>query len=128
MLAISLEDTIVALRQLHPPPSNLVPRHTFDYQPEQTFVLDRILFAQALAIAPHLSLGGLSGMVYEHLSRCFILGDPSLRFSELFEVDVIVVRGDIPRWVTLVLGERKLLAMVKDINGICLIVVGDVFF
>jgi hypothetical protein len=81
-ITIPLEDTIVAMRQLHPPPSNLVPLPIFDYKPEHTFVLDRILFAQTLAIAPHLSR--LYGMVYEHLLGCLILEDPSSRFSELF--------------------------------------------
>jgi hypothetical protein len=86
------------------------------------------MFAQALAIAPHLSSCRLSGMVYEHFSKCFILEDPSLRFSELFKADVIVARGDIPRSMTLVLGVRKLLAMINDIGGICLIIVSEMFF
>jgi len=42
------------------------------------------MFAQTLTIAPHLSLGGLSGMVYEYFSGCFILEDPFLGFLELF--------------------------------------------
>jgi hypothetical protein len=64
--------------------SNFIPPPIFNYQPKHTFVLDMILFAQALAIVPHLSLGGLFGMVYECLSKCFILKDPSLGFLELF--------------------------------------------
>jgi len=44
------------------------------------------MFAQALTIAPHLSLGGFYGMVYDHFLRCFILEDPSLGFSKLFQV------------------------------------------
>ncbi len=67
MSTIPLEDIVAVLCQLHPPPLNLVPLF-FYYQLEHTFVFDRTLFAQTLAIAPHLSLGGLSGMVYEHLS------------------------------------------------------------
>jgi len=66
-------------------------------------------------------------MVYEHLSRCFIPENPSLRFSELFQVIVVVTHGDIPRLVALVLGANKLLAMVKDIGGLCFIVVGEMF-
>jgi hypothetical protein len=46
--------------------------------------MDKILFAQALTIAPHLSSSGLSRMVYEHLSICFIPEDPSLEFLEFF--------------------------------------------
>jgi hypothetical protein len=42
------------------------------------------MFAQALASAPHLSLGGFFGMVYEHVSGCFILEGPSSWFLELF--------------------------------------------
>jgi hypothetical protein len=48
--------------------------------------MHRTLFAQTLAIAPHLSLGGLSRMVYEHLSGYFIPKDPSLGFLKLFKV------------------------------------------
>jgi hypothetical protein len=40
------------------------------------------MFIQALATTPHLFLG--FKMVYEYLSRCFILEDPSLGFLELF--------------------------------------------
>jgi hypothetical protein len=65
-------------------------------------------------------------MVYEHLSGCFILEDPSLGFSELFQV-VTIVRGDILRLVALVLGANKLLAMAKDIGGLHLNAVGEVF-
>jgi hypothetical protein len=51
------------------------------------------MFAQALTIIPHLSLGGLFRMVYEHFSRCFILEIPSLGFSKLFQVVAIVICG-----------------------------------
>ncbi len=87
---IPLENTIVALRKLHPAPSDLVLPPTFDYQPKHIFVLYKTLFAQTLAIAPHLSLGGLSRMVYEHLSRCFIPKDPSSGFSKLFQIVVVI--------------------------------------
>jgi hypothetical protein len=66
-------------------------------------------------------------MVYEHLSRCFIPKDPFSGFSKLFQVVTIVVHGDIPKSVALVLGAIRLLAMVKDISGFCLIVVSDMF-
>jgi hypothetical protein len=64
--------------------SNLTPPPIFNYQPKHIFVLGGIMFAQVLVIAPHLFLGGLFGMIYECLSICFILEDPSLRFLELF--------------------------------------------
>jgi len=67
-------------------------------------------------------------MVYEHLLGCLILKDPSLGFLKLFQVVVIIVCGDIPKSVALVLGVSRLLAMAKDINGFCLIPVGKVFF
>jgi hypothetical protein len=84
------KDTIVALCKLHPLPLNIVLPSIFNYKHEHTYVLDRTLFAQALAIVPHLSSNGLSKMVYEHLLGCFILKDPSSRFSKLFQVVVIV--------------------------------------
>jgi len=71
-LAIPLEDIVVALRQLHPPPLGLVPPPIFDYKLEHIFLLDRTLFTEALAIVSHLFSNGLSMMVYEHLSSCFI--------------------------------------------------------
>jgi hypothetical protein len=66
---ILLEDTIVAL---HPPSINLVLPPIFNYQLIHIFNLDRIMFAQALAITFHLSLGGLFGKVFEHLLGCLI--------------------------------------------------------
>jgi hypothetical protein len=86
------------------------------------------LFVQTLATTPHLSLDGFSGLVYEYLLRCFILEDPSLRVSKLFHVGVVVVRGDIPRLVALVLGANKLLAMANDTSGLHPIIVGEEFF
>jgi hypothetical protein len=84
MLTIFSKDIVVVLHQFHPPPSDLVLSFIFYYKPKHTFVLDKILFFQVLAIVPHLSTHGLSRMVYEHLLGCFILKDPSLGFSELF--------------------------------------------
>ncbi len=52
-------------------------------------------------------------MVYEHLLGCFIPKDTSSGFLELFQVVVIVVRGDILRLVALKLRASKLLAMEK---------------
>jgi hypothetical protein len=86
------------------------------------------LFAHALAIAPHFSLGGLSMMVYEHLSRCFIPINPSSGFSKLFWVVIAIAHGDIPRLMALVLGANKLLAMVKDIGNLYFISVSKMFF
>jgi len=60
------------------------------------------LFAQALAIVSHLSLGGFSGIVYEHFLGCFILEDSSLGFSKLLQT--IIRCGHIPRSVALMLG------------------------
>jgi hypothetical protein len=68
-------------------------------------------------------------MVYELLSRCFILlEDPSLGFLELFQAIVIVARDYIFKLVALVLGVNKLLAMAKDIGGLRSIIVSEVFF
>ncbi len=86
------------------------------------------MFVQALATTPHLSLGGFFGMVYEHLSVCFIPKDPSSRFLEFFQIAVVVICEDILKSITLVLGANRLLAMVKDIGGLHPIVVGKVFF
>jgi len=43
-LTIPSKDTIVALRELHPLLSNLIPKPIFDYQLEHIFVLDKTLF------------------------------------------------------------------------------------
>jgi len=109
MSAIPLEDIVVALSQLHPPLSNLAPT-IFDFKFKHIFISDKAMFTQALAIAPHLSLKGLSGMVYEHLSRCFIPKDPSSRFSKLLQSIIIVAH--IPRSMALMLGVNRLLVMI----------------
>jgi hypothetical protein len=124
---IPSKDTIVTLCQLHSLPSEHVPPFTFDFQPKHTFVLDMTLFVQALTIAPHLFLGGLSRMVYEHLSRCFILRNPSSRFSKLFQIVAIAPQGDIPRLMALVLGVSRLLVMAKNTGNLCPIIVGKAF-
>jgi hypothetical protein len=126
MQTIPLEDIVVTLHQLHPLFSNLVLPH-FNYKLKHIFVLDRILFTQTLTITPHLSSNGLFGMVYEHLSKCFIPKDRSLGFSELFQATATVTHGDIPRLMALMLGANRLLAMGKDIGGLHFIVVGKVF-
>ncbi len=66
-------------------------------------------------------------MVYEHISGCFILKDPSSGFSKLFRVMAIVVCGDISRLVALVVVVSRLLIMAKDIGGFPLIIMGEVF-
>ncbi len=68
-----------------------------------------------------------NSLTYEHLSGCFILEDPSLGFSELFQVAAIAIRGDILRLMALVLGASRLLAIAKDISGLCHIAIGEVF-
>jgi hypothetical protein len=80
---IPLEDTIVALPQLHFLLLDLIPPPIFDYQLQHIVAMDWTLFTQSLTIAPHLFLGGFYGMVYEHLLKCFIPKDPSTRFSKL---------------------------------------------
>jgi hypothetical protein len=62
-----------------------------------------MFLTHALAVAPYLFMGGLFRMVYEHLSKCFILEDPSLGFLELFQTIVVIAHGDIPRSVALML-------------------------
>jgi hypothetical protein len=118
------KNTIAALHQLHPLPSNRVFSLIFYYKFEHNFVLDRTLFAHALAIAPHLFSGELSKIVYHFLGR-FIPKDPSSRFLNLFQV-VVIASGDILGLVALMLGTRKLLIMAKDIG--CLIPIGKAFF
>jgi hypothetical protein len=127
MPSIPLEDTIATLCQLHPLPSNHVFPLVFNYQPKHTFVLNRILFTYALTTIPHLSLGGLSGMVYEHILGCFIPEVPSLGFLKLFQA-FVVAHGDIFKLVALMLGANRLLLMAKNTKGFCLIVVGKVCF
>jgi hypothetical protein len=119
------KDTIAALHQLHPLPSDRVFSLIFYYKFEHNFVLDRTLFAHALAIVPHLFLSGLSKIVY-HFLGCFISKDPSSRFLNLFQV-VVIASGDILGLVALMLRTRKLLIMAKDTGGLCLILVGKAF-
>jgi hypothetical protein len=125
--AIPSKDIIADLHQPHPPPSNLVPPLIFDFKLEHIFVLNKILFAQALTFAPHLLLGGFFGMIYEHISGCFMLKDPSLRFLELFQAIDVVAYGDILRSVALVLRVSKLLVMAKDTDGLRFMAIGKVF-
>jgi hypothetical protein len=68
MPTIPLKNIVATLHQLHPLLLDHVLPYIFYYKLEHTFVMERTLFAHALAIAPHLFLGELFGMVYEHLS------------------------------------------------------------
>jgi hypothetical protein len=45
MLAIPFKDIVVVLHQLHPLPSDPILPLIFYYQPKDTFILDKILFA-----------------------------------------------------------------------------------
>jgi hypothetical protein len=67
-------------------------------------------------------------MVYEHPLGCFILEDTFSRFLELFQVLILVVRGDIFRSMALVLGANKLLTLAKDFGGLHPIVISEMFF
>jgi hypothetical protein len=124
---IPLKNIVAILHQLHPLPSGLIPPPIFGYQLEHIFVLDRILFTQAIATIPHLFLDKLSGMVCEHLLGCFIPKDPSSGFLKLFHIVTVVVHGDIPKSVALMLGTIRLLAMAKVINGLHFIIIGEMF-
>ncbi len=124
MPTIISKDTIVILHQLHPP-SNLVPPPIFNYQPKHTFILDKIIFAQALTIIPLFFFNEFSRMVYEHFLRCFIPKDPSSWFSELFQVGDVVAHGDTLRLLALVPGVNRLL--IKDTNSFHTIAMGEVF-
>jgi hypothetical protein len=48
-------------------------------------------------------------MVYEHLLGCFILEDPSLKFSKKFQAVVFIAHGVILKSVALMLGVSRLL-------------------
>jgi hypothetical protein len=87
--------------------------------------MDKISFAQALAIVPNLSLGGLFGVVYEHFLGCLILEDPFLGFWKLFQA--VIAHGDIPKLMALVLRVGRLLAMAKDNGGLRPIALGKMF-
>jgi hypothetical protein len=65
-----------------------------------------------------------SFFIYEHLSRCFILKESSSRFLKLFQVATIVIHGDIPRLVALVLGANRLFTMAMDTGGLHPIAIG----
>ncbi len=85
------------------------------------------MFAQALTTTPHLFSSGLFRMEYEHLSRSFILEDPSLRVLKLFQAIAIVARTNFLRSMALMLRANILLAMEKNTGGFHPIVVGDMF-
>ncbi len=122
------KNIVVALHQVQPPPSDLVLPPIFYYQPKNIFVLNRTMFAKALATAPHLFSNGLFGMINEHLSGCFTPKDPSVSFSKLLQVVTTIVCRDIFRSMALMLGVNKLLVMAKNIGGLCPIAMGEVFF
>jgi hypothetical protein len=124
---ISLEDTVVALHQLHLLPLDLVLPPISNYQPKHIFFINKTLFTQALPDVPHLSLSGFFRMVYEHLLGCFIPKDPSSGFLELFQVAIVVVHGDMLKVMALMLGANILLVVVKDFGGIRLIIVNEMF-
>jgi hypothetical protein len=51
---------------------------------------------------------------------------PIFKVLQLFQV-IVITRGDIPRSVALVLGDNKLLAMVKYTSGLRPIAANDMF-
>jgi hypothetical protein len=120
---IPLEDTIVAMCQLHPLLSYLIPPPISNYQLEHIFVWIGLCLPNCY---PFVFKWAIWDVVYEHLLGCFIPEDPSLGFSELFQIAIVVACGVILRSTVLVLGASKLLVMAKDTNGFYPI--GEVFF
>jgi hypothetical protein len=53
---------------------------------------------------------------------------PSSGILKLFQAIDVIVHEDIPKLVALVLGVNRLLAMAKDIGGLCPIATRKVFF
>jgi hypothetical protein len=119
------KDIIVALCQLHPLLLVHLFSPMFDYKLEH-FILNRTLFMQVLTIVSYLFFK-LFRMVYEHFSRCFIPKDSSLKFSKLFQVIITIAHGDISKFMTLMLGPNRLLAMAKDTTSLRPITICEMF-
>jgi len=81
---------------------------------------------QVLTIVSYLFFK-LFRMVYEHFSRCFIPKDSSLKFSKLFQVIITIAHGDISKFMTLMLGPNRLLAMAKDTTSLRPITICEMF-
>jgi hypothetical protein len=97
-----------------------------NYEPNQAFELSFDFFKLAFQHMPHLSTSGHFGMVFEHLQNCFHLYDSTNGFLRLFQLCFHIAQGHILRQITHVVVVPCLLAMIKPLDEVCPIVVGNV--
>jgi hypothetical protein len=70
------------------------------------------------SIVVHFSAGGLLSMVFEHLQNLFDLEDLTNKFYQLFFICFYVTARCIPKNITKVFNDAKLLFLAKPSNGI----------
>jgi hypothetical protein len=63
-----------------------------------------------------------------NILRLFHTRGPILKVFGIIQVVLIVVHGDIPKLMALMLWANRLLAMAKNIGGLCPIIISEVFF
>jgi hypothetical protein len=95
LVALSDETTGV-FRLFHPSTKVHLPPFVDDFHLNIEAILDYEAFVSILAYLPHLSFGGLLGMVYELLWDCFVLDDFVSGFDLFFEVCGHIVWGHVP--------------------------------
>lgn len=112
-LAPDSEDTLRALRNLHPEAPSSLPDWLANFQPEDVFQLDPDAVRRALEGASRLSAGGLSGVVYE--LYCNILLEHPATFLPFVALCSHMARGEVPQRARAVLSSCRLLALAKSV-------------
>jgi len=121
-------DTIAALCHFHPSAKVDLLLFVYNFHPKMNIVLDKEAFISALTRSPRLSSGDPLCMVYELLHDCFVLDDSISGFDILFELCGHIFCGHVPPLVSRLLVASQLLALEKQVGGICRIAIGEVIY
>jgi hypothetical protein len=127
-LAAPFDETTWVLCLFHPLVKVDFPYFVDDFHHDTKVTLDGEAFVSVLARSPHLSSGGLSGMVYEYLWNYFVLDDFASGFNLFFEVCGHIVWGHVPLSISHLLFAFWFLTLEKQFGGICPITISGVTY
>jgi hypothetical protein len=121
-------DTTLTLIALHPESNGYFLLLFGDYKPNKDLKLSSNSFKLTFQRMLHLSIGGLSRIVFEHLRDCFHPEDLASGFIKLFQLCFHIAQGRIPPQIAHVFGVAHLLTMTKPLGGVCPIAMGETLY
>jgi hypothetical protein len=109
------EETIQTPRELHPAAPSPIPVWVATFKLVDTCLLSLEILYAALTLAPSLSAGGPSGLVYKYYR--VILGDAPGAFAVFHSICWLIARRLVPPRARAALSSSRLLVMAKPVAG-----------